>query len=278
MPTDTVHPIIFTDLDGTLLDHKSYSVDPADRLIRQLSESAIATVIPVTSKTLAELQSLQRSLPIPETASVTENGSLIFSPSGVPFRSDGKAHELLTGISYSAILAALGMLPRSFRQHITGFSDMSVNEVANATGLSITDAELAKQRNATEPFLWTGSDAALNELRSLMADRNISIQQGGRFYHFTGPATKSLAMNRIMSAFEAQSPERKIVSIALGDGPNDLSMIEAADIGVVMPNPEGVTITSSKPHVRKAPTSGPHGWCLAIREIIAELGLILPES
>jgi mannosyl-3-phosphoglycerate phosphatase len=161
---------------------------------------------------------------------------------------------------------------------MVGFADMTAGEVAEATGLAIDKALLAKEREATEPFLWTGSNAELEELSTIMARAGLRIQQGGRFYHLTGHATKDQAMARIKMAFAKRKPDCGIVSIALGDGPNDLAMIEAADIGVIMPNPEGVTISSRRPSVRTAPTAGPEGWVIVIREIFAELGLNLPES
>ena len=55
-------------------------------------------------------------------------------------------------------------------------------------------------------------------------------------------------------------------------------MIEAADFGVIMPNPQGVTIESQKPFVRTAPAAGPAGWVAAVTEILAELGLNLRQS
>jgi predicted mannosyl-3-phosphoglycerate phosphatase (HAD superfamily) len=111
-----------------------------------------------------------------------------------------------------------------------------------------------------------------------MVVADIQIQRGGRFYHFTGQASKEQAMKTIISAFTAQQPEANFISIALGDGPNDLGMIEAADIGIIMPNTDGVTITSSLPHVRSAAAPGPRGWTSAILEILPEVGLTLPKE
>ncbi|WP_373492118.1 HAD-IIB family hydrolase [Parasphingorhabdus sp.] len=270
-------PVIFTDLDGTLLDHDSYSAKPADRLIRQISEQSIGAVVPVTSKTRAELRALQRSIPLPLSIGVSENGSVIYAPDGYPFINTNEPQIILLGIEYSGILDRIDNLPKNLRQHIIGFSDMSGTELSKVTGLELNDALLAKRREASEPFLWSGSDAELEELNLIMADFNIRIQRGGRFYHFTGQATKDLAMARIMGAFTERTPRADIISIALGDGPNDLGMIEAADIGVIMPNPEGVTIQSCKSHVRTASMPGPRGWAMAVAEIIVELGVILPE-
>lgn len=278
MPESCLYPLIFTDLDGTLLDHNSYSAKPADLLIRRIIGQSIGSVIPITSKTRAELRSLQNSIAIGETISVTENGSVIYVPPGYSLGQTSDPQVTLLGSGYSEILDRVAGLPKLLRQHIRGFADMSGAEVSEATGLGIEESVLAKQREASEPFLWSGSDEALEELRSIMAEANIRIQRGGRFYHFTGHATKEQAMARIKTSFVEQKPDCEVISIALGDGPNDLGMIEAADFGTIMPNPAGVTIGSSKPHVRTAAAPGPEGWVLAISELFAELGIILSES
>lgn len=278
MPKLPNHILIFTDLDGTLLDHHNYSAKPADSLIKRLHDQGTADIIPVTSKTQSELLWLRKSIPLQNILSVTENGSVIHACGSSPLGDDDRAHSILLGIRYRAILEQVAKLPQSLRHHITGFADMSVEQVMAATGLALDDARRAQDREATEPFLWSGSDAELSALRDILIEENIQVQRGGRFYHLTGQATKENAMAKIISAFVERKPDFKIISIALGDGPNDLAMIEAADFGVIMPNPDGVTIETTKPHVRTAPVPGPEGWVMAVQEILAELGFNLPES
>lgn len=278
MPERSTHPLIFTDLDGTLLDHHSYSAKPADRLIERLCKQAMAEVIPVTSKTYSELLWLKQEVPLPFSICVTENGSVIHGPQESFQNNEGRSHVITPGIAYPEILDQVSKLPRSLRKHITGFADMSVEEVSHATGLAFDDASRAKDRQATEPFLWSGSDEELAALAVIVGQADLRIQRGGRFYHLTGHATKEQAMDRIVKTIAEQRPDCDIISIALGDGPNDLAMIEAVDFGVIMPNPAGVTIESAKPDVRTASLPGPAGWVIAVNEILAELGLKLRES
>ena len=53
--------LIFTDLDGSLLDHYSYSFEPAKRILGDL-ELANIPVVPATSKTFAEVEHLRIKL------------------------------------------------------------------------------------------------------------------------------------------------------------------------------------------------------------------------
>ncbi|NRD91018.1 hypothetical protein C8024_18530 [Sphingopyxis sp. BSNA05] len=273
-----VYPVICTDLDGTLLDHHSYSAKPADGLVADLARQSLAEVVPVTSKTHAELLHLQQTLPLPFSLCVTENGSVIHGPENVIAGEDDSSGRITMGVAYPAILDQIAKLPTSLRRHFRGFADMSVDAVVEATGLARDDARRAQDRQATEPFLWSGTDSELESLAAVVAETGLRIQRGGRFYHLTGHATKEQAMARIIEAITGRKPDCDIFSIALGDGPNDLAMIEAADFGVIMPNPQGVTIVSAKPGVRTAPAPGPEGWVSAVTEILAELGLNIPES
>ncbi len=278
MPKPPNNILIFTDLDGTLLDHHNYSAKPAVRLIERLYDQRTVDIIPVTSKTQSELLWLRNSIPLQNIISVTENGSVIHASGSSPLDDDDRPHSIILGIRYCAILEQIAKLPQRLRKHITGFADMSIEQVMAATGLVMDDARRAQEREATEPFLWSGSDTELSALREILIKENIQVQRGGRFFHLTGQATKEHAMAKIKGAFVEKSPDFEIISIALGDGPNDLAMIEAADFGVIIPNPDGVTIETAMPHVRTAPAPGPKGWVMAVQEILAELGLNLPES
>ena len=273
MPHTDVQPVIFTDLDGSLLDHCTYSAEPADDLIRSLHEQSIAHVIPITSKTQSELTLLDHQLPLKQSIKVSENGAIIQAPPGSPLANASSPKTVVLGANYSDILQALNALPTDLRKHIEGFADMSDAQVSQHTGLSLTQAQKARDRQASEPFLWSGPAEYLELLRVRMAAEGIQLQRGGRFHHLTGRATKRKAMHTIMQAFEAHEPSVRFASIALGDGPNDLEMIEAADFGVIIPNPAGAAIRSSRASVRSAKKAGPEGWVLAVQEILQELGM-----
>ncbi len=274
MSPKRVYPLIFTDLDGTLLDHHSYSAKPADMLIKQLIGTLVADVVPITSKTQAELLWLEKELPFSDCIKISENGSVIQIPAGHLLHDQGIQAPIVLSVTYQSILAALKALPNHLSRSIHGFSGMTEAEVAVHTGLSLGEARRAKERQATEPFLWFGTVDELHELRELLEQAGIQVQQGGRFYHFTGKVTKLQAMRHIADAFQQQKNGCKYVTIALGDGPNDIGMIEGADFGVIIPNVDGTSIESDISSVRTADKAGPGGWVSSVTAILRELGLL----
>lgn len=61
------------------------------------------------------------------------------------------------------------------------------------------------------------------------------------------------------------------MSVALGDSPNDIGMLAAADIGVVVNSPGAVRMdVGGLPNVRRTTACGPSGWQETITAILGE--------
>ena len=99
------HPIVFTDLDGTLLDHETYDHSPAQPALAALAARDIP-VIPVTSKTSDELRPLMADIGL-AGGFIAENGAVISDADG---RLD-KAADIVD------IRAAIDRLPKSLREY-----------------------------------------------------------------------------------------------------------------------------------------------------------------
>ena len=251
--------IVFTDLDGSLLDHETYGYEPALPALERLQRNGVP-IVPVTSKTLEEIELLQ--LPFDQPYRIGENGMVIESDSKVEVQ----------GVSYDAITAFIEQLPESLRENIYGFDAMSVEDVIHHTGLNHSQATAAKARQATEPFLWTGEEQELEGLKLLAAQQQLFITQGGRFYHLMGKGNKQTALQKVLDAAYSSSDP---VTIALGDGPNDAEMLGFAEYGVIIPNPSGasVSVAEAKGEIVQATHAGPAGWNAALHTILDELGL-----
>ena len=78
MSKKRIQRIILTDLDGSLLDHETYSHGHAKDLLLMLEKIGIP-VIPVTSKTYSEVVKLKKELNNKHPF-ITENGAGIYIP------------------------------------------------------------------------------------------------------------------------------------------------------------------------------------------------------
>ncbi len=255
--------LVYTDLDGTLLDHDTYSFTPAVPALERLATLAVP-VIPVTSKTLAELELLGAQLRL-NGPCIAENGGLIAIPTGyfeadLPLPVKEQLRIEFLSPRYPEILALLTDLRREFSFEFDGFSDLSDSDVASLTGLSIENAQRARQRLCSEPLLWRDSVTAFNRFAQELVKRNYTLVQGGRFHHVLGQTDKARAMHRLGQYF-VQAGFSDFTSIALGDSPNDTLMLQTADIAVVIRRKDGSWLpleTSGKKVETRA--SGPQGW------------------
>lgn len=246
--------LIFTDLDGTLLEHDTYSFEKALDMLDFIKISRIPLII-VTSKTKNEVIHLQKALGI-STPFIVENGAGIFIPE------KGDYTMIPLGKVYDQTRKAF----ESYAQIIPmrGFFDMSVDEIAALTALPYDAAERARERTFSEPFILE-DESGLAYLKTLADQDGFDIVKGGRFYHLiTKGQDKAAAIKKVIEMYEKENV-RSYHSIALGDSENDLTMLQSVDVPILIPHPDGSYTPCEIPHLIKAPFPGPKGWNAALK-------------
>lgn len=267
-------PVVFTDLDGTLLDHATYSHEPALPALQLLREQKIPLVF-CSSKTRPEIEYYRRLLGNREPF-VTENGGGIFIPEGYLDLST-LPPELVTSREAGYTIIRLGAPYSLLRQTIqelreegfalTGFGDMTVAEVAEVTGLTPDQAAMAKERDFDEPFFFDGNTAEVDALGARIRVKGLCATRGA-FFHLLGNSDKGIAVEILASLFRKKFGE--IFVVALGDALNDLPMLQRADYPVAIRKPNGShdpDLTVMQP--LKTEKVGPEGWNEAILQLFA---------
>ncbi|MFO7748673.1 MAG: HAD-IIB family hydrolase [Desulfobacteraceae bacterium] len=259
--------LIFTDLDGTLLDHDTYSFDEAKDALCLLKENNIPVIIN-SSKTKAEILGIRNALGIDQSPFIVENGGGIFFPGHFSFE-DLKQRDGFylwkIGKSYEKILAFFEKVKE--RYHMVGFHQMDVDEIAKQTNLSFKQAQQAKERNFSEPFT-LGRPKLLKELTWEARAENLHVTRGGRFYHLiSNRQDKGVALLKTKAIYEAMRKE-KVETIALGDGENDYSMLSNCDHPVLIPTTGGEYHNTTIAGHIKAGDPGPKGWNRVVKELI----------
>jgi len=254
--------VVLTDLDGTLLDHHSYSAAAAQPALQRLKQWRIPVIFN-TSKTRDEVIALRQQLDNHDPF-VCENGSAVFLP-----RADHSGYnpEIL-GASYADILKVLHQL-RTDGFRFRGFNDMPASEVAALTGLTSEQAHLAKQRHGSEPLIWNDTDDALERFVTALSVSNLHAVRGGRFLHVMGNTDKTSGVE-FFRHYYAHCWQCEVRIIALGDGDNDRGMLENADHPIVIPG-ASQTLTLEHPNTITAPSAGPEGWNTSINALLEYL-------
>lgn len=263
--------VIYTDLDGTLLDHVTYSFHPALEALEQIGEKKIPLII-CTSKTRPEIEFYRKLLGNKEPF-ISENGGGIFIPDGYfsrdfEYDKEIKGYKVIElGTREPVLYQVLKEISEETGIEIRSFRDMSAGEISEHTGLDEYTAELSRVRDYSEPYLVYGdeSDAAT-------IARNINLKgyrhtRGGRFHHILGENDKGKAVNILSDMYRRETGEIK--TVGLGDSLNDLPMLEAVDIPVLVEKQGAVYERGiSLQNLIYADGIGPLGWNSEILKIL----------
>ena len=266
--------IVFSDLDGTLLDARTYSFEAALPSITHLREHNIPLVL-CSSKTRSEIESYRLALGN-QHPFVSENGGALFIPQGYfarnlspsGFRVAHTAHyDIVTlGTPYGVLRAALQAL-REEGLPVKGFGDMSAQEVAALTNLSVQEARMAKERDFDEPFVFEGDDAEIERIGAFIQSRGLAVTRG-RFFHILGNNDKGMAVSILNDLYKKEFGE--ILTAAVGDNPNDLPMLQNVDMPFIVQKPDGsYDPLLDLPGITRADAIGPKGWNAAIEQLLS---------
>jgi len=225
--------IIFTDLDGTLLDDE-YSFANTQTTISRLLSLEVQIVV-CSSKTRSEIEFYRKKLEINDPF-ISENGAAIFIPRG-HFKI-GHSYTLRTsqydivklGLPYSVVRRKIRKIRKVCKCKITGFGDMTIEEIAKEAKLTLELAKLAKQREYTEPFRIR--EGYIEDLLGALRKEGLDCTGGGKYWHIIGNHNKGKAVSILKGFFSEEYRELK--TFGLGDQLNDLEMLKVVDNAVVI--------------------------------------------
>jgi mannosyl-3-phosphoglycerate phosphatase len=142
--------IIYTDLDGTFLDHQTYSCMESLPALRA-AKAHDTPIVFCSSKTRAEIEVIQQYTLVRDPF-IVENGGAIYVPEGYfPFAIDGSLSRggfavIELGTPYFRVVETLRRLREKSSIRLLGFNELTEGEVAADTGLTLAEARRAKDR------------------------------------------------------------------------------------------------------------------------------------
>jgi mannosyl-3-phosphoglycerate phosphatase len=265
--------LIFTDLDGSLLDHDSYSHKAADGLLHELEQKHIPVIL-TTSKTRAEVTALRTELNN-DHPFIIENGAAIYipqnyfssKPEGCIERDGFWVHSISQPRSHWLALLeqAKALFPCSFSH----FAAMKEEIIAQVTGLAAQQASLANTREYSEPISWLGAESTKQAFIEWLEEQGGQVLQGGRFLHLGDQCNKGKALTWLTKEYQNQFDSERLKTIAIGDSDNDIAMLEEADLALIIRSP-----VHAPPKLKRvrgffiSEEFGPTGWTNGLRQIL----------
>jgi mannosyl-3-phosphoglycerate phosphatase len=249
--------IVITDLDGTLLDHRTYSFQAAEPALAELKRRGIPLIL-CTSKTRAETERWQDVLGLRHPFIVENGGAVCVPPAYFRFE---RRTAIPLGAPYAELTAVLREASRTSGCRVRGFHEMSIAELAAECGLPLAEAALAKQREFDEPFLVLDPDRQ-HPLLAAIESLGRCWTRGGRFFHITGDNDKARAVQILTALFVRENG--RVETLGLGDGPNDSTFLNAVDHAVLIRSPHLPVLQAHVPRGIATRAEGPQGWNEAV--------------
>jgi mannosyl-3-phosphoglycerate phosphatase family protein len=270
------HHLIFTSLEGALLDARTGSFSPAEEGLSELERRKIPWIL-MTSTTRAELDPQRKKLGHGHPF-VTENGGGIFVPDGyfnVRIAGSERRGRYLCvplGKPYAEVAESLDDLAAECHVGVAGFHHMSAREIAENTGTRIREAELAREREFDEPFYFTNADdAAIAGFLAKSKELGFRVLPGNPFWSFSSGCNAAAAVRQLTKLIQESSSVR-LRTIGIGSTPEDVDWLGCVNHPLMLPGaavPEGVVANRRGQNIPVGDVAGPAGWNSAILNFIA---------
>ena len=261
--------IVLSDLDGTLLDHTTYAFDAVRAALERLHDARVPLVV-CTSKTRTEVEPIRAALRNAHPFIVENGGGVCVPLDYFPFEIEGAERRedyavISLGAPYGELTRALARASRASGVEVRGFADMTDDEVVTATGLTLSDARLARQREFDEPFVVLEPARAPDLFAAIERDGK-RWTTGGRFHHITGANDKAAAVRLLVGLYRRQLGD--VRTVGLGDAPNDAEFLRAVDVPILIASPRVDQLRALVPGGRVTTLEGPAGWNEAVLALL----------
>lgn len=270
-----IQKIIFTDIDGTILDNTGeYGETP--KLISSLIKNSIPVIL-CSAKTLAEQNRVRKQIGLTDPFIVENGGAIVIGKEyfdlsqimkdyAVKERDGNYIVEL--GKPATKIREILDDIRKNFNISFRGVADISIQELSNITRLSPENAKEMAHREYGETILQI-EKRDLDRLTRIARERNLSLIHGGRFFDVTMGNDKGKAVEVLVDLFKKKY-DYNVTFFGVGDSENDASMLERMDHPLLVQKYDGSWSNIRVNRIIRVPGIGPKGWALAYNDIFTK--------
>jgi mannosyl-3-phosphoglycerate phosphatase len=267
--------VVFSDIDGTLIDIFTGQFNTTVKFVDQLREYGIPLVL-CSSKTEAEQIELRRMANVSDPF-IVENGGAVFIPLGYfenmsNYESKYSVIEtdnfqiIELGKPASQIKSALQKIRASSQFKFKSLSDLSIDEISIVTKMSTDAVSRMIQRKYGETIVEIKNDD-LPGFVTKVQDFGLKVIFGGRFFDITGGNDKGTAVKILVDLYRRKYGG-DVVFFGIGDSKNDESMLKFVDFPMLVQRPDGTWYDMKVDGLNKLNGIGPDGWILGFNEII----------
>ncbi len=280
--------VVFSDIDGTLIDIFTRKYGKSKDLVKKLKESSIPVIL-CSSKTMAEQDPIRKDLGLEGEPFIIENGGAVIIPEGY-FGGGSSIDDALKhydgtlaidgyrvielGKSSKEIRKVLQDVRRNKGTTFKGVSDLSIEELAKIVGMTNDEAERMSKRQYGETILEMDKNEK-EQFEQALTQEGLQVIHGGRYFDVTAGNDKGKAVRILIDLYRKQLGDNTTF-IGIGDSLNDVPMLKCTDIAILVQKHDGTWAelnnnNNNISHVVKVKGVGPAGWENAFATIMAEM-------
>ena len=256
--------LIFTDLDGTLLNKESFYYDEAKDLIKNCVENGVI-IIPNSSKTSIELNDFCNEAQI-SPIFISENGSSIH---GLNILNSKLNKKIILSRTKDQILNCfLNNVENNFKKKCKFVEDLKISEQVQILGLPREKLAKAMKRNFSIPMIFSGNDDEKRQLKHLIKKLDMKVQDGGRVLNLGDDVSKGNAMSFFVKNL-SKITNKNYTIIGIGDNENDISMLDKSDYPCMVRN-GNININHENRYLYSE-NEAPMGWIEVVKKTLNEI-------
>jgi len=267
--------VVFTDIDGTLIDIFTGHFSKTKKYVRELVRIKVPLVL-CSSKTRAEQVEIIREAGLPDPF-IVENGGAIFIPVGYfediqesvsnyGVKTTGNFRAIELGKQVAQIRSDLQSIRDNYNLKFKGVSDLSIDEISRLTDMSREAVSCMIQREYGETIIDIDKDD-LQYFVTKVEELGLKVIFGGRFFDITGGNDKGTAVKLLIDLYRHKYKD-DVVFFGIGDSKNDESMLRIVDYPMLVQRLDKTWQRLNIDGLNRLDGIGPEGWILAYNEIL----------
>ena len=267
--------LIFTDIDGTFIDNDTFDKGLNAETVSEL-EQAQHLVVLNTSKTFDEVNYFQKKIKT-SLSFICETGGGIYLANDklrTTESSRGAYQVLYESRKINEYKDQIQFeINKNYREDLTFFDNLSVEEQSSLSGLSGHDLELASRRDFSILFKWKSTKSKYDEFTLFLKKFKLNLITGGRFSHICSEHDKGRATKLFIDKTKKFFKNSNIVTVAIGDSKNDFEMLNVVDFPCVVKSPNNHLLQDSlnSKNITFSEHEAPTGWTECIQKVITKI-------
>lgn len=263
--------VIFTDIDGTLLDSRFPDMNKMKELVEMTLQNDIHLIF-CSSKTELEQNNIKSQVNLHEPY-IVENGGATIIP--VDYFKKAKItnsrisqnnYIIESGGTAIKIRTLLKKIKDKYDIDFKGVSDLTVSELSRITKLSQEYANRMMDRKYTETIVQI-NNIRITDFTKIIEKEGLKIIPGNQYFDITLGNNKGTGVNILINAFRKEYANN-VIFFGIGDSRNDESMLTLVDIPMLVQKFGGNWENLQVANLQRINGVGAKGWEIALELVL----------